>query len=44
MKGVVAPEVPKGTVFGCWTVLRPAPNEGRGARYTCRATCCGRTK
>ena len=38
-----ATELPKGATFGPYTVIRPAEPDSYGrARYTVRATCCGR--
>lgn len=31
----------RGEVFGCWTIVRESVPDRRGARYLCRAICCG---
>jgi hypothetical protein len=36
------PEFEKGTVFGCWVIVRPSAIDSHGRhRYLCRAICCG---
>jgi len=36
-------EIARGTVLGCWVVLRPFVNDKNGQqRFTVRAQCCGR--
>jgi hypothetical protein len=39
--GRPATEVPVGSVWGCWTVLRPATPDAGKRRFLVRASCCG---